>query len=405
MKLIDSETGYIYKDDITWEEAIKLSSEMGSMVKKTDDRVYVRVYRRHNKFPEKVRHIVYHKSGMTEGNKMKNIKISTEVLRQIIKEISQEHIAEVDSSKLRMMYNDAVRAIDKMNPQTSPKEAQEILDMVLSVGSANLMLGEKLLAMFNDKKSDVEKAWSHVGLRTPIAKRREMPMVTMRRPRRESVKISIDQLKEIISEAMGCCGVCGRKDCKCDPVSCPMCRRRDCMCRKGCEMCASNPCQCNTDTQKMADVTKSDILSSYIASLKALGVWSQSAHHLTKGEGFSGDHAELYGNLYTALQDMFDASVEKVVGITNDESFGCAEKVAEESLVYLKQQGSAADMSAQAIAETALDMVKRHIALIAWAFDTLEQMGELTLGLNDFLAAQASELETFVYLLQQRIKS
>jgi hypothetical protein len=62
-------------------------------------------------------------------------------------------------------------------------------------------------------------------------------------------------------------------------------------------------------------------------------------------------------------------------------------------------------MSAQAIAETALDMVKRHIALIAWAFDTLEQMGELTLGLNDFLAAQASELETFVYMLQQRIKS
>ena len=392
MKLIDSETGYIYKDDITWEDAIKLSAEMGSMVKKTNDSVYVRVYKKHNKFPEKVRHIIHHQSGMAEGNKVKNIKVNATTLKKIIQEISGECISEANNDKLRMLYNDAVRAIDKMSPQTSQREIQEIRNMILSVGNIDLILGEKLLNMLDDKKAKVEKVWSHVGLKTPMAKHRGMPMVTSRRPRRKHVKINVEQLKEIISEAMGCCNTCERKNC---------------MCGAGCDMREPDLCHCAAAKQQLenGNATKSDILSSYIASLKALEIWSQSAHHLTGGEGFSGDHAELYGNMYTALQGMFDATVEKIVGITNDESFGCAEKIAEESLVYLKQQDSAANMSAQAIVETALDMVKRHIALTAWVFDTLEQMGELTLGLNDFLAAQASELETFVYLLQQRIKS
>ena len=361
MKLIDSETGYVYNDDIAWEDAIELSAKMGSMVKKINDNVYVRVYKRHNKFPEKVQHVVYHQSGMAERNKMKSIKISPKMLKKIIQEISEKDISEANQDKLRMLYNDTVRLIDKMNPQTSLEDTKAIRQMVLNIGNTDLELGEKLLAMFNKKEDSIEKVWSHVRLKTPIAKRKEVPMVTTRRPRREHIKIGIRELKEIIAEECG--------------------------------------------GQTGEGPTVNDILSSYVASLKALEIWAQSAHHLAKGDGFAGDHTELYGNLYTVLQDMFDATVEKIVGITNDETFGCGEKVTEESLIYLKQYESAANLASHTIAKTALEMIKNHVTLVAWVFDTLEQMGELTLGLNDFLATQASELETFVYLLQQRIKS
>ena len=38
-------------------------------------------------------------------------------------------------------------------------------------------------------------------------------------------------------------------------------------------------------------------------------------------------------------------------------------------------------------------------------FKELESSGELSLGLNDFLAASANSHENHVYLLQQRVKT
>jgi hypothetical protein len=52
-----------------------------------------------------------------------------------------------------------------------------------------------------------------------------------------------------------------------------------------------------------------------------------------------------------------------------------------------------------------LQLLKEHHALIEDVFSTLEEAGELPLGLNDVLAAHANDIETFIYLLQQRAKT
>jgi hypothetical protein len=59
---------------------------------------------------------------------------------------------------------------------------------------------------------------------------------------------------------------------------------------------------------------------------------------------------------------------------------------------------------ADQIIREALDLLQGHHDLLSETYDQLEEAGELPLGLNDLLASQANELETFLYLLQQRAK-
>jgi hypothetical protein len=66
MKLVDDDTEYVYKDDITWEDALRLAGEMGRLVRRDDEAVRVRVQRKPGRFPERIRRIVYNPSGMAE---------------------------------------------------------------------------------------------------------------------------------------------------------------------------------------------------------------------------------------------------------------------------------------------------------------------------------------------------
>ena len=52
-----------------------------------------------------------------------------------------------------------------------------------------------------------------------------------------------------------------------------------------------------------------------------------------------------------------------------------------------------------------LKLEQMYIEFVQELFDTLEEKGELTLGFNDFLAADANKHESFVYKLQQRTKT
>jgi hypothetical protein len=74
----------------------------------------------------------------------------------------------------------------------------------------------------------------------------------------------------------------------------------------------------------------------------------------------------------------------------------------------LQQMGtypSPPTLSALAMASTALMIEKNYLQMLEILFKELESSGELSLGLNDFLAASANSHENHVYLLQQRVKT
>lgn len=148
----------------------------------------------------------------------------------------------------------------------------------------------------------------------------------------------------------------------------------------------------------------SDSLGLYVGHLRATQLWFHAAHNLTKGTGFSGDHVNLYGEIYQQLQDDFDVAVEKAIGLTQNESLGCPVGVTSSALDVLVNVPSPSDSSALDIAVTALALIESHIALLEEIFNSLEAANELPLGLNDFLAASANRYDTYVYLLKQRLK-
>ena len=150
------------------------------------------------------------------------------------------------------------------------------------------------------------------------------------------------------------------------------------------------------------DVSKSYLLE-YIAHLRAMHLWFHSAHHVTKGTGFSGDHVDLYGKIYTEIQEEVDGAIEKAVGITNDSDLACPVTIAENAVAIMKEFGCPPGKSSDEVAEIGLLFVKAYIEFVEHLFKLFERQGRLTLGLNDQLAASANKHEEYVFLLQQRV--
>ena len=147
-----------------------------------------------------------------------------------------------------------------------------------------------------------------------------------------------------------------------------------------------------------------DWLAGYCSYLRAVHLWFHAAHHLTKGTGFAGDHASLYDKIYTEVQDEIDGAIEKAIGLTEDEQLGCPIMLAKNACKIMKEAGCSVNASALEIAEAGLRLEKAYIEFLEEMFASLEDMGLLSLGLSDQLSSSASNHETYVYLLQQRVK-
>jgi DNA-binding ferritin-like protein len=145
-------------------------------------------------------------------------------------------------------------------------------------------------------------------------------------------------------------------------------------------------------------------LSQHAALLQALRAWFHAAHHATRGTGFNGDH-ELYAEIYGAMEDYYDTVVEKSIGLLGNESVASPLKVMVAACSILKLYPDPISMTSLAIASSGQKLLKDYNLFLAQIDDSLKSTGELTLGLNDFHAATASNIETFLYKLGQRIKS
>lgn len=146
-------------------------------------------------------------------------------------------------------------------------------------------------------------------------------------------------------------------------------------------------------------------LSQYLGMLRAMHLWFHGAHHVTRGAAFGGDHVDVFGRIYEAIQAEMDGAIEKAVGVTDDEGIACPAHITELALQAMRNYPSPPAISSLAMAAVGLEMEKHYIEMVTQMFEELESQGVLSLGLNDFLAASANAHETHVYLLQQRVKT
>ena len=142
----------------------------------------------------------------------------------------------------------------------------------------------------------------------------------------------------------------------------------------------------------------------WIGYHKAYTTWFHAAHHVTKGAGFAGDHVNLYGKIYTELEADFDPLVEKALGLTNEESLANPAGILADAGMCLAQMPVPSMQCGLGIASNGLALIKEYIKLLDTLFRQFESEGSLTLGLDDFICALSNKYESYVYLLQQRVK-
>ena len=146
------------------------------------------------------------------------------------------------------------------------------------------------------------------------------------------------------------------------------------------------------------------IFRQWIGMHRAMIAWFHAAHHVTKGTGFGGDHVNLYGEIYTQLDEDLDGIVEKGIGLTGDETL--ADPVSSLSMAagLLAQQPASANQDAETIAANGLHVIKYYVEFIEKIYAQFENVG-MSLGLDDLLQGHANQYETYVYLLQQRSRT
>jgi len=147
--------------------------------------------------------------------------------------------------------------------------------------------------------------------------------------------------------------------------------------------------------------TAKDGLKAMLAYIRAMQSWFHGAHHVTGGEGFAGDHVDLYTKIYDGLSDHFDATAEKAIGLT-DESVACPIETLQNASKIISKFRSPCDLSAVEIARNGLGIILKFLKFLDTLYSNLDKTGQLTLGLDDFIMAMANDLETYVYLLKQR---
>lgn len=150
-------------------------------------------------------------------------------------------------------------------------------------------------------------------------------------------------------------------------------------------------------------MANAELVMNYLGHLRMMHLWFHGAHHLVSGVSFSGDHVSLFGTIYLEIQEQIDGAIEKFVGLIG-EDMGDPLAITTKALEVMHGYQSPAHRSATAIALTGLQIEKDFLSLSEEIYATLKQSDALSLGLDDFFMATASAHETFVYLLQQRVR-
>lgn len=140
-----------------------------------------------------------------------------------------------------------------------------------------------------------------------------------------------------------------------------------------------------------------ELLSLLLASLRATHFIHWTGHWQVKGNPYYGDHL-LLQRLYEGIDVEIDTLAEKLVA-----QFGVNVVNPAKQSLLVNQIVQKLSMIQDPILRS-LEAEKKLMLLLENTFKVLEQQGQLSLGMNDFIAATANSHETFIYLLQQRTR-
>jgi DNA-binding ferritin-like protein len=120
-------------------------------------------------------------------------------------------------------------------------------------------------------------------------------------------------------------------------------------------------------------------------------------HWQVKGLSFYGDHL-LFERLYSGMPESIDSLAEKIVAM-----FGGVAVDSEQQLKIANIITKRLGFEQSNLYSNALTLEEMLQEIVESTYDKLVEIDELSLGLDDFLAALANKHETNFYLLQQRV--
>ena len=142
---------------------------------------------------------------------------------------------------------------------------------------------------------------------------------------------------------------------------------------------------------------RSKLLKEILAVLRAQYLSYQTSHWQSQGPNAYQDHL-LFERLYKSVEEQIDTLAEKLAGLED------ANQVALDNQSTLIHKLLEKWSKIPNHYERGLESEKMLQSLLMKAVDQLDELKQLTLGLDDFIAATASEHETNMYLLQQALR-
>lgn len=142
--------------------------------------------------------------------------------------------------------------------------------------------------------------------------------------------------------------------------------------------------------------TASETLPDILAALRALHWVHWTAHWQASGASAYGDHL-LFARLYEGIVPEIDGLAEKIVAQYGPEGVGVRDSI---TRTFGQLQGWSGESG---LVESAIQAERAFQKRLAVVYAMLEDAGELTLGLDNFLQGIADTHETHIFLLQQRL--
>ena len=135
-----------------------------------------------------------------------------------------------------------------------------------------------------------------------------------------------------------------------------------------------------------------------LASLRLAYIAHQQSHWESRGASFYADH-QMFQRMYETAQADTDALAEKIVGLFDWKAISVSAQLRS----FTSCVGCVTTIDSQDHMMRAVLAEEHALDAIDDLYDVLEQSGESTLGLEDLLPQLASNRETNLYLLKQRL--
>lgn len=134
----------------------------------------------------------------------------------------------------------------------------------------------------------------------------------------------------------------------------------------------------------------------YVAILRAAFLVHQNSHWTCKGSNFYGSHL-LFERLYNNSTKDADAAAEKMIGVFGENTLNLDMQAQLIGKMLLKYSTSTPFENSLKVEKDVLEFSDKF-------YKDLKEEGKLSLGVDDFIMATASNREEAVYLLQQSMK-